>query len=73
MPLVKGGDILWRQGDTRLRDLSRFFKAQSDNMELLDACLEKNVRLVDYEVSWRNLPNLREAIQNFYHVRPFIS
>ena len=25
------------------------FKAQQDNMELLDACLEKNVRLVDYE------------------------
>ena len=26
-----------------------YFKAQQDNMELLDACLEKNVRLVDYE------------------------
>ena len=25
------------------------FKAQQDNMELLDTCLEKNVRLVDYE------------------------
>ena len=52
---------------------SHTIKAQEDNMELLDACLEKNVRLVDYEVSWRNLPNLREAIQNFYHVRSFIS
>ena len=24
-------------------------QAQSDNMELMDACLEKNVRLIDYE------------------------
>ena len=30
---------------------SHTIKAQSDNMELLDACLEKNVRLVDYEVT----------------------
>ena len=29
---------------------SHTIKAQEDNMELLDACLEKNVRLVDYEV-----------------------
>ena len=29
---------------------SHTIKAQQDNMELLDACLEKNVRLVDYEV-----------------------
>ena len=32
---------------------SHTIKAQQDNMELLDACLEKNVRLVDYEVHWR--------------------
>ena len=28
---------------------SHTIKAQPDNMDLLDACLEKNVRLVDYE------------------------
>ena len=28
---------------------SHTIKAQSDNMALLDACLEKKVRLVDYE------------------------
>ena len=28
---------------------SHTIKAQPDNMDLLDACLEKNVRLMDYE------------------------
>ena len=28
---------------------SHTIKAQADNMDLLDACLDKNVRLVDYE------------------------
>ena len=28
---------------------SHTIKAQPDNMDLLDACLEKNVRLIDYE------------------------
>ncbi|XP_040565827.1 alpha-aminoadipic semialdehyde synthase, mitochondrial [Lepeophtheirus salmonis] len=28
---------------------SHTIKAQADNMDLLDACLEKNVRLIDYE------------------------
>ena len=30
------------------------YKAQPDNMPLLDACLEKNVRLVDYEMIAEN-------------------
>ena len=28
---------------------SHTIKAQADNMDLLDACLEKNIRMVDYE------------------------
>ncbi len=28
---------------------SHTIKAQPDNMDLLDACLEKNIRLIDYE------------------------
>ncbi len=28
---------------------SHTIKAQPDNMDLLDACLDKNVRLIDYE------------------------
>lgn len=37
------------QRDTTFVFFSHTIKAQPDNMDLLDACLEKNVRLVDYE------------------------
>ena len=34
---------------SQVKQCEIFIQAQQDNMELLDACLEKNVRLVDYE------------------------
>jgi len=37
------------QRDKTFVFFSHTIKAQSDNMELMDACLEKNVRLIDYE------------------------
>lgn len=37
------------QRDKTFVFFSHTIKAQPDNMELMDACLEKNVRLIDYE------------------------